>query len=410
MLITIYAKLITAMPSYWRLKYIQPKSEKQRIISNIQKLRSQISDTIPRKKAKDSLLLATWNIRNFDDNRFGYGPRMDESLWYITEILAAFDIIAIQELCEDLEPLERLMSYLDPYYDYIVTDVTEGPGGNRERLGFIYDKEKVNFKGIAGEIVLPYKDLISDVTKSRQFARTPFSCSFQSGWFKFMFSTVHIYYGKSSTNSPEYKRRVKEIKSVAEFLAKRAKKDVYNNILVGDFNIEDFEGETFDALEDQGFEVFRNKVGSNSDLTRFYDQISFIERENQVQLMPSQNGKSQHDVFNFFTNLFTPNQFQDYKKVMRQTIDGGIKEAKTKLEQAKKRLATTQSEKSKEKARKDIEKYKKSVDEMTKTKNDGTELKKYYKTWRTFQLSDHMPLWVELKINYANEYLERIKG
>ena len=47
------------------------------------------------------------------------------------------------------------------------------------------------------------------------------------------------------------------------------------------------------------------------------------------------------------------------------------------------------------------------------TKSDGkprTEKSKknYYKTyWRTHQMSDHLPMWVELKIDYTNDYLQR---
>ena len=30
----------------------------------------------------------------------------------------------------------------------------------------------------------------------------------------------------------------------------------------------------------------------------------------------------------------------------------------------------------------------------------------YYQTyWRTHQMSDHLPMWVELKIDYSDEYL-----
>jgi hypothetical protein len=33
-----------------------------------------------------------------------------------------------------------------------------------------------------------------------------------------------------------------------------------------------------------------------------------------------------------------------------------------------------------------------------------------YKDWRTYQMSDHLLLWVELKIGYAREYLHELKG
>jgi hypothetical protein len=30
-------------------------------------------------------------------------------------------------------------------------------------------------------------------------------------------------------------------------------------------------------------------------------------------------------------------------------------------------------------------------------------------SWRTFQMSDHLPLWVELKINFSDQYLKKQK-
>ena len=111
------------MPSYWRLKYVKPASEKRRIITNLEKLRKQLANELPQKTAEHTLLLGTWNIRNFDDNRFKNGPRLDESMWYIAEIISAFNILAVQEVCEDLKPLDEVMKLLDPAYDYIITDL-----------------------------------------------------------------------------------------------------------------------------------------------------------------------------------------------------------------------------------------------------------------------------------------------
>jgi hypothetical protein len=31
----------------------------------------------------------------------------------------------------------------------------------------------------------------------------------------------------------------------------------------------------------------------------------------------------------------------------------------------------------------------------------------YYNTWRTFQMSDHLPMWIELKIDFGKQYLKR---
>ena len=78
----------------------------------------------------------------------------NETFLYIAEVISRFDALAIQEICRDPRPLDRLMSILGEEYRFILTDVTEGRSGNEERLGFIYHRDKVAFQGIAGEIVL----------------------------------------------------------------------------------------------------------------------------------------------------------------------------------------------------------------------------------------------------------------
>jgi len=259
------------MPFYKPLKKLSV-TDRKRIVAGIQRLRKQFTDVdFPIKKTSESLILGTWNIRNFDDDRFNYGPRLQESLFYIAEIISRFDVIAVQEVCEDLAPLDELMELLGQQYRYILTDVTHsGLGGNDERLGFIYDKDKVTFKGVAGELVLPDSMLISEIeTKKRQFARTPFGAEFQSGWFKFLFSTVHIYFGSNTSSTPEYARRVQEIETVAKYLSKEAKASDSNHILVGDFNIKTQDSAGINALEDNGFTTVKNRKGSNRDQLPF---------------------------------------------------------------------------------------------------------------------------------------------
>jgi len=120
------------------------------------------------------------------------GNRIEESFYYIAEILSRFDIIAIQEIAGDLSP-GKSHRHHGQKMDYIVTDSTEGGAGGNERMAFLFDTGKLTFKNLAGEIVLPEKSLING---KLQFARTPFCVAFQAGWFKFNLTTVHIYYGK----------------------------------------------------------------------------------------------------------------------------------------------------------------------------------------------------------------------
>lgn len=54
------------------------------------------------------MLLATWNIKDFDSRR----RRRPEGRFYIAEILSAFDLVAIQEVGDDLTDLREVMKVL----------------------------------------------------------------------------------------------------------------------------------------------------------------------------------------------------------------------------------------------------------------------------------------------------------
>jgi exonuclease III len=308
----------------------------------------------------DNLLLATWNIRDFDSNKFKHGPRINESFYYIAEIISAFDIVALQEVYKNLKALQRVRDILGNNWDFITTDVTEGRSGNKERMTFIYDANKVIFKNIAGEIVLPETKLIAG---KRQFARTPYLVAFQSGWFRFMLCTVHIYYGSAS--GEKFERRVKEIRQIARFIGKRADEEKYNYILLGDFNIVTPECETMYALTGGGFMIPDElRHPTNIDENKFYDQIAFKIRPGQFRLGKSENNAG---VLRFYSTVFKDDEFRTYAQYMDSA----------KLEEAGPAIS-------------DKEDY-------------------YRETWRTFQMSDHYPLWVELQIDFSDEYLAKLK-
>jgi len=396
------------MPFYQGIRYLQ-RDMRDRTLAGLKRLRTKLDDQLPVKTREKTLVLGTWNIRNFDDNRFGHGPRTREDYYYIAEIISHFDVLAVQEVCDDLTPLERVMGILGSSYDYIITDLTEGRSGNSERLGFIYDKHKVSFQGVAGELVLDNTSVIMHEEKGRQFSRTPFMCEFQSGWFKFAFSTVHIYFGSDS--GEKYELRVKEIDAVAKFIKKRAQRDAkkigsksLNHVLVGDFNIKEPGSDGYNALKEKGFTVFDNNIGSNKDQTRFYDQISFLPNPGELRLAKSEKA---HGVFQFFDAIYRTRDFDDYKTLVAETVTIRIGNIESEIDRLEKRLANAKTESSKKRAQKDLDSSKASLAEWKAIANDEAKLKDYYKDeWRTFRASDHLPLWVELEIDFSKEYLD----
>jgi exonuclease III len=350
------------MPFY---QNINPSTkEGKRIIDRLLKLRQKLQAEIPEKKLESNLLLATWNIREFDSP--AYGKRPKEAYYYIAEIVSKFDIIAIQEVREDLEALESLMEILGSYWSYMFTDVTEGKPGNGERLAFVFDTRKVKFGGLAGEMVLPaFEDKDPETGQIiyrpiRQLARTPYLCGFKAGWANFLLTTVHILYGESVKEDPA---RVEEIRSLATTMARRAdnKFEWSNNIiLLGDFNIFDPKDKTFTAITDAGFVIPSElqQLPSNALRNKFYDQIAFKVKPDRFET----TGKA--GIFDFYQVVYRVEDEVEYADVMGDA-------------------------------------YQKTEDGKPR-KNPSD----YYKTkWRTYQMSDHLPMWVEIKIDHTDSYL-----
>ncbi|MCL2338076.1 MAG: endonuclease/exonuclease/phosphatase family protein [Firmicutes bacterium] len=345
------------MPAYASIKKIVDVAERNRIVEKLLALRAQLNRDIPAKTATDTLLLATWNIREFGDNRLA------ESLYYIAEIISRFDLIAVQEVAANLDGLRNLVALLGPGCDYIVTDSTDGSAGGGERMAFIYDRHKVFFRKMAGELVLPEKNLLGE---GLQFARTPFSVAFQAGWFRFILTTVHILYGTASKEDP---RRVAEINAVAEFLNKRAKKEKEKEsyILLGDFNIFGQGDATMKALETHKFYIpdAIKEHPTDLDKTKYYDQIA-LKLEIDTNMTVFAEGKQRAGAFDYTETIYLPQDVECYQRYFADQYVNG-------------------------KTQQQIEKY-------------------YITNWRTFQMSDHLPLWIELKIDFSDQYLARIKS
>jgi hypothetical protein len=408
--------------------------------------------------------IATWNIREFDSPSYGY--RTQEAKAYIAEILSHFDMIALQEIRRDLNALDHVKRLLGPNWSYIATDVTEGSSGNKERMAFLFNRNKVWFRNVAGELTLPKGQKVTDPFGDRfkveggarfelpagqflespkglktgmlasgqtkieedveipiphgtkiilplgssirfaknarvqitaddgidiestatptlpetaeivlppnsllggpqQFARTPFIVSFQAGWLKINLATVHIYYG---TGTAGIERRKDEIRRLTELLADRAKSDSDSDadsyfIALGDFNIVDPEHETMDALQTNEFmipEPLQKVPGSNVKQDKFYDQIALwtgesSRRKTYTRILPYRAG-----VFDFFDVVYRMDEEDTYRPLMR--------------------------------------------------KPDSHDFYSSYASWRTHQMSDHLPMWVELHIDFAREYLDDIEA
>jgi endonuclease/exonuclease/phosphatase family metal-dependent hydrolase len=361
------------VPSYAGLKaddalFANDAPGRARCVNTLLALRQALNQATP-PRMPGSLLLGTWNLREFDSESWGY--RLPEAYAYIAEIMDRFDLVAVQEVRSDLQALERLVERLGRHWSYLVSDVTEGSAGNRERLAFLYDTTKVRFLGIAGELVLPPVSKGGALVPATQVARTPLMATFQVGWTKFVLATVHILYG---ADTPEPKARVDEIREVAKFLRARTEdtvEPIRNLIVLGDFNIFTAGDATMRALiDDGGFTIpdaIKTIPGTNVSKDKKYDQIAFRSAGGHFEA----TGKA--GTFDYYEHVF--NDADTY----RPYIDEYIHQRRQRGEDSPKAPA------------------------------DAADAKRQFNLWRTYQMSDHLPLWAEFRVDFADEYLTSIR-
>lgn len=346
------------MTYYYGLKRVQDQVARHRTVEGLQRLRKALAEQIPARTVSDTLLLATWNIREFDSGKYGY--RSEEAYYYIAEILNHFDLISIQEVRDSLYPLQHLQRLLGDHWHFLVTDVTLGASGNSERMAYLYDRRKVSFTGLAAELVLPKNK--NTLEEPVQLARSPYVAGFKAGWAYLTLATVHIYYGKGVAADP---RRLHEIKSLSQTIAKYAAKlsgapqyqpgaevKPDNLIMLGDFNIFNRTDVTMQAITEAGFvvpEELKTIPGSNVAKDRHYDQIAYYKQ--LARLKPT--GRA--GVFDFFEYVY--------------------------------RLQ----------------------DETLYAKERAEKPGRSFKDWRTYRMSDHLPMWIELGIDDGDTYLESLK-
>lgn len=232
---------------------------------------------IPESKS-DNLLIATWNIANL-----GLQKREASHYKIIAKIISWFDVIALQEINDNLEGFRALQKELPKKYRAVFTDAS----GNNERMAYLYNSEKVKQLEKIGEIAMAAEDLenvkLPGISyKFNGFSRTPFLATFKVNSFEFALVNVHLYFG-DDTEKKSIERRTLETFAVARWadLRRKSKNAFTQNIIaLGDFNLPKVEkgDPIYDALVSRGFELpeHTSKVFSNINDDMNYDQMAFL--------------------------------------------------------------------------------------------------------------------------------------
>jgi hypothetical protein len=332
-------------------------------------LRHDLNLKITNDRAPGSLIIGSWNIRAFD----GGLPRLDESYHYIAEIIATFDICAIQEVKSDLAPLKHLVWLLGPQWEYFVTDVSDHEGGNHERMAFVYNTDCVIFRNLIGEIVIKGDAL----STGNQIARSPFFAAFQAGWFRFTLVSSHILFG--DTDAAGLARRAEEVKVITAALAKRAKSEDQVYIFLGDMNIDSPTGPVMTALEDSKMQV-PDFPATNMGGDKFYDKIAFtVQGKSTRKTRLLRAGAFDWRGAVFGPLVAAPGAPADPAHVSR------VSEADFRAHYAPIVAAHR----------------------ATHGKAPYADFAGFYDQWMTHEMSDHLPIWVELETDYSDDYLQR---
>jgi hypothetical protein len=211
------------------------------IANGLLALKARIEDA----KIPSSRLDESINIAVWNIREFGRTRRTEAAIHYIAEIIGQFDLVAIVELRSNLEDLGRVMSFLGDYWKVVFSDWDDDPGANDERTAFLYDRRAVIHSGLAAEIGAPRVRKGTEWVTEESFWRAPYLCSFRAGNFDFLALALHARWGDSTA------ARADELKRLSHWIETRFKsKYVEDNdlIVMGDFNTPSLTDPTFAAL------------------------------------------------------------------------------------------------------------------------------------------------------------------
>ncbi len=138
-------------------------------------------------------------------------------------------------------------------------------------------------------------------------------------------------------------------------------------------------------------QIRKKPVGTNTFQTKYYDQIGIRSKSGFFQLGEEDNSAG---AFNFYNHVFRENQFQEYKGEVIKTL---VKQLKNKEKDLMKLQGKDMPNID------DINKLMASISDLKAMLLDDERLfEYYYKIWKTFQISDHLPMWVFLKLRYGS--------
>ncbi len=181
-------------------------------------LRSALRRDLPPKLLDRNLLVATWRWPMSDqvDERWVSG-RADgthdlRAVRALAEVVARFDVVAIQGLMGDARRLQLVMDVLGDDWALMLTGLSRETS-YQERTAFVFDLRKVRPRGLTGQVVLTGGEKQGGESMlSSQFFRPPLFAAFQCLDRNFTLANIHLVFGEES-------ERLAEMRAFAGWLA-----------------------------------------------------------------------------------------------------------------------------------------------------------------------------------------------
>jgi endonuclease/exonuclease/phosphatase family metal-dependent hydrolase len=297
-------------------------------------------------KIPSSKLDETINLAVWNIREFGKVPRTEPAIHYIAEILNQFDLIAIVELRDNLQDLSRVLWYLGDTWRVVYSDWIDDSGGNKERVAFLFDRRAVTHNGLAAEIDAPRSKKTTEYLATQSFWRAPYMCAFRAGNFDFIVIATHARWGNSLA------ARQAELQMLSDWIDTRFKKkfvEDHDLIVMGDFNTRTLDDPIFRALASHGLKIPKPLIQLTvGDRVVGGSNLGNDARYDQILHLPT--------IPDNFTNC-------------GGTLDFFIDDA--------------------------------HIDELFPGKN-------YSRQKFTFQMSDHLPIWIQVKTDIDGFRLNQI--
>ena len=240
-----------------------------------------------------SLILSSFNIRKLGD----VDNKTDGAFDLIARFIAQCDLIAVQEVLEDLSALKHVVALASNIagepFEFIASDITGGrgaTGSSVERLAFVYRKSRVTQGNVAADLSFDRGYILDELYDKRadfiaaadayaaeyaekrtayeakaaaaaaagkrkpsfrkpifvapaflDFIRTPHVVSFDIGGganpYRIMAVNAHLLYGDKSKQAEERKREFEALLTWLLIRAAKHKSEYQDFILLGDLNL-----------------------------------------------------------------------------------------------------------------------------------------------------------------------------